>query len=254
METIISDTTVLNVINGVDPELLINKRSEVVIHLMLIDSIHVTSKSLNDTRIKVSVDELNQRDTTTDDGINGDHKPSGVEISVLNENESKFGSQEPNGRLYSAKEYVIFRTKVTNIDEMVFTIDLYSSGSDSNANTKRIAFCNIFAAHLKDTNGFISMPFNTENGKIVAKLNLEYVIMSPIKGTDNFLAKLADESWLTTRKGYDVGHRGAGTARRTDRIENILENTIASFNFASLHVSLNIRFYYISIDFHYNCK
>ena len=114
------------------------------------------------------------------------------------------------------------------------------------------------------------MPFNGENGKIVAQLScitiflsityqlpinypsityqlivlysnltnisVEYLIMNPIKGFEDFHKMISVESWLRNVKGYDVGHRGAGIARRTDRIENILENTIASFNFASLHV------------------
>lgn len=65
---------------------------------------------------------------------------------------------------------------------------------------------------------------------------VDYLIMSPIKGFEEFHKMISVESWLKNVK--DIGHRGAGIARRTDRAENILENTIASFNFASLHVSL----------------
>lgn len=32
-----------------------------------------------------------------------------------------------------------------------------------------------------------------------------------------------------------VGHRGSGKWRRSDKIENVLENTIASFNYAAKH-------------------
>ena len=59
--------------------------------------------------------------------------------------------------------------------------------------------------------------------------------MNPIKGFEDFHKMISVESWLKNVK--DIGHRGAGIARRTDRAENILENTIASFNFASLNVS-----------------
>ncbi|CAG2163683.1 unnamed protein product [Oppiella nova] len=229
------------VVNGINADSeFVNTRNEVQIHLMFCDSIHITSKSLQskDIRFKVSLDELNQRDChQLSDDTNEENKCNAIEISVMNDNESHFGPQEPNGRLYSAKEYILFRTKVTEMDAMAFTIDLYSSGSDSDEDIKRIAFCNIFASHLKDTNGFISMPFNAENGKIVAQLKMEYLILNPMKGTLDLNGKTSDESWLKQGKGvrYDVGHRGAGIARRTDRIENILENTIASFNFASLH-------------------
>ena len=36
-----------------------------------------------------------------------------------------------------------------------------------------------------------------------------------------------------------VGHRGSGKWRRSDKIENVLENTIASFNYAAKNVIIH---------------
>ncbi|XP_054156703.1 putative glycerophosphocholine phosphodiesterase GPCPD1 homolog 2 [Oppia nitens] len=230
------EENIINIIKTdkcLDSDLFI-KRNEIQIHLKLYNSIDITSRSLKSSavRLRVSMYQMLPKDAeASNDGSNFGLQLTPIELSVQNDKESLFAPQEPFGRLYSPKEYLIYRTKFTEMDEVAFTIELLTDDSDP----KRIAFCNLFASHLKDTNGVISMSFNTENGKIVAQLHFEYLIMNPIKCTEDFHEKVSVESWLTHAKGYDVGHRGAGIARRTDRIENILENTIASFNFASLH-------------------
>lgn len=47
------------------------------------------------------------------------------------------------------------------------------------------------------------------------------------------LARGNSKAWqLAKGGGLDIGHRGAGSARRTDRSEKVLENTVDSFNYA----------------------
>lgn len=39
-------------------------------------------------------------------------------------------------------------------------------------------------------------------------------------------------NWQLKKPGLDIGHRGAGSARRVDQTEKVLENTVDSFNYA----------------------
>ena len=40
------------------------------------------------------------------------------------------------------------------------------------------------------------------------------------------------KSWQLKKNGFDIGHRGAGSARRHDQSDKVLENTVDSFNYA----------------------
>jgi len=46
---------------------------------------------------------------------------------------------------------------------------------------------------------------------------VEYLIISPITGHKELNQVSSPENWLLKASGIDVGHRGAGIARRTDR-------------------------------------
>jgi hypothetical protein len=47
------------------------------------------------------------------------YESNSIEIAVMNENECYFKEQEPNGRIYNPMDYILFRTKVTQIDKIV---------------------------------------------------------------------------------------------------------------------------------------
>ncbi len=74
--------------------------------------------------MKVSLIEIIKRDSDSVNTTDEDKNESNlIEISVLNETESQFRQQEPNGRLYNSMEFLIFRTKVTEIDKMVLNLN-----------------------------------------------------------------------------------------------------------------------------------
>ncbi len=67
----------------------------------------------------------------------------------------------------------------------------------------------------------------------------QYFIARPYAGSEpqqmikTRLARGNSKAWqLAKGGGLDIGHRGAGSARRTDRSEKVLENTVDSFNYA----------------------
>lgn len=77
------------------------------------------------------------------------------------------------------------------------------------------------------------MVFEISNVSLVA----QYFITKPYEGLGGDHIKIrskirSHKSWQLKKDGFDIGHRGAGVARRYDRNEKILENTVDSFNFA----------------------
>lgn len=66
----------------------------------------------------------------------------------------------------------------------------------------------------------------------------QYFIARPYAGSEpqqmikTRLARGNSKAWQLKNGGLDIGHRGAGSARRTDRSEKVLENTVDSFNYA----------------------
>lgn len=121
----------------------------------------------------------------------------------------------------------------------------------------KIAFGYIYPLEIRETNGIWMMPITSKTGKIIAKFKgkmwlylgwslmfdvfvsilAEYFIMKPYAGIlpEDVKIKVKTRkhsSWQMKKNGYDIGHRGAGSARRNDQNEKILENTVDSFNFA----------------------
>ena len=93
------------------------------IQLKFSDAIHIKSKSLKTKDIWVRL-SLASFDDPTDEHSNGfnnnnNNQSNPIEVAVLAENWSDFRPQDPNGRLYNSKEYVLYRTKVTEIEETV---------------------------------------------------------------------------------------------------------------------------------------
>lgn len=51
---------------------------------------------------------------------------------------------------------------------------------------------------------------------LIANFAVEYLIVKPLAGYEPGEMNFARQ-WKPTKKGIDVGHRGAGYARRTDK-------------------------------------
>ena len=125
----------------------------------------------------------------------------------------------------------------------------------------KIAFCYIYPLDVKESNGFCMMPVTSKTGKLVARFTsmhliiifvllyidwpillvvlilAEYFIARPYSGLAGEHIQIKSKtrnpkSWQLKKNGFDIGHRGAGSARRNDQNEKVLENTVDSFNYA----------------------
>jgi len=97
----------------------------VTIELKFYDSIHILSNSYKSQpiRFKISLFDINRTDceaiNETKLIVEEKDELDLIEISVMNESECIFKQQQPNGRLYNPKEFILFRTKIKQINTMV---------------------------------------------------------------------------------------------------------------------------------------
>ncbi len=91
-----------------------------MVQLKFFDSIHLLSNfyKTKTLRFKICLFDVNDchpiNETDEDK-----YESNSIEISVMNEKECYFKEQEPNGRIYNPMDYILFRYKVTQIDNIV---------------------------------------------------------------------------------------------------------------------------------------
>ena len=154
-----------------------------------------------------------------------------IKISVMKEGECASRAQEQFGHLYDPNEFVLFTTAAVDREKMAFMIDFYVDDPNNRLPVpENIGFSYILPSNLRGTSGSCTMPITGKKHLPIGQLSVEYLMIRPLYGVD--AALLHSKKWKPEKK-LDVGHRGAGSARRTEKVENVLENTVASFNYAA---------------------
>ncbi|KFM81137.1 Glycerophosphocholine phosphodiesterase GPCPD1, partial [Stegodyphus mimosarum] len=156
-----------------------------------------------------------------------------VEVARMNETGWEFSQQSQFGIMYDPSEYVIFQAQMLKMDTIAYMVDFYVHESDI---PEHIGFCYILPSNMRDTSGTCNMPISGKRQQPIGQLSVEYLIVRPMKDFVCDLSVTYAKHWKKLdKKALDVGHRGAGNARRNDKVENVLENTVASFNYAAKH-------------------
>ncbi|GFT96818.1 glycerophosphocholine phosphodiesterase GPCPD1 [Nephila pilipes] len=199
------------------------REKPISVHVSTID---ITRKdSMNDI---IGMEE----DSTLTDGVNHRGWPI-VEVAQMNDSGCQFSPQSQFGILYDPTEYVIFQIQVMNPNSIAYMVDFYVHDSDI---PEHIGFCYILPSNMRDTSGTCNMPISGKRQQPIGQLSVDYLIVRPMKDFVCDLSVTYTKHWKSLEKnGLDVGHRGAGNARRNDKVENVLENTVASFNYAAKH-------------------
>ncbi|UYV70618.1 GPCPD1 [Cordylochernes scorpioides] len=117
---------------------------------------------------------------------------------VMNEQDSNFVQQSQFGHLYNPSEYVIFQARVFKPHTIAYMVDFYSHQDSSLP--EHVGFCYILPSNLRDAAGRLTMPISGKKQQ------------QPI-GQMNEHAEV----------------------QAVCRVENVLENTVASFNYAARH-------------------
>ncbi|CAG2102440.1 unnamed protein product [Medioppia subpectinata] len=176
----------------------------------------ITSRHIS---YKVSAIDLHRNKVT-------DHN---VKIFVLNDKENQFIPQAPTGR-------------VANVEATSYLIEYY----ETSGARELLATSHIVPFQNTTTDGLLTTPVVDSKGTLIGSTNVNYLVIRPISGFDAD----ADQT-INIKSGAMMGHRGTGVGRRTDLKENILENTIAAFNYACRHVEYSdIGADMIELDIH----
>ncbi|GFY75003.1 glycerophosphocholine phosphodiesterase GPCPD1 [Trichonephila inaurata madagascariensis] len=222
--------------------------SETVVQLKMFNSpVTIWKRRYRDKRVSIHVStiDITRKDSVTDiigmeedstltEGINTRGWPI-VEVAQMNDTGYQFAPQNQFGILYDPTEYVIFQIQVMEPNSIAYMVDFYVHDSDI---PEHIGFCYILPSNMRDTSGTCNMPISGKRQQPIGQLSVDYLIVRPMKDIVCDLSVTYTKHWKSLEKnGLDVGHRGAGNARRNDKVENVLENTIASFNYAAKHVS-----------------
>ncbi|XP_013781830.1 glycerophosphocholine phosphodiesterase GPCPD1-like [Limulus polyphemus] len=162
-----------------------------------------------------------------------------IEIAVMNDAECIFHDQEQFGHLYNSEEYVVFQAQMLKPHTVAYMVDLYVRNMDISSENdqcipEHMGFCYILPSNMQGTTGTCTMPITGSRQQPIGQLTLEYLVVKPLKNCMCDFRISYARHWKRIR-GLDVGHRGSGNARRSDKIENLLENTVASFNYAARH-------------------
>lgn len=113
-------------------------------------------------------------------------------------------------------------------------IDFYVRDIDATGLADHIGNAYILPLNLQEDNGTISTVITGTNHKPIGQIVIDYLIVKPLAG----YPLVGFHNWQDIKQGIEIGHRGSGKWRRSDKIENVLENTIASFNYAAKHVTI----------------
>lgn len=159
-----------------------------------------------------------------------------IEIAVMKEGDYEFKKQSQFGNLYVPNDFVIFQAQVMDPSNIAYMVDFYVHRATEEASLpEHVGFSYILPGNLKDTFGTCTVPITGNRHQPVGQLQVSYLIVRPLAGYSCNCRETYSKFWKKTNRGLDVGHRGSGNARRTDKVENVLENTVASFNYAAKH-------------------
>ena len=177
---------------------------------------------------KVSAVDMQRRDSeaATIESFDGhessninDHiqDQSPVKIAVLKHGMCVPRSQEQFGHKYDPEEFVLFSTAPVDAEAMTFMVDFYTDDTRTGLPVpEHIGFCYILPSNLRGTSGSCTMPITGKKHLPIGQLSVEFLMIKPLFGVDHGTINMS-KLWKPDRRGLDVGHRGAGSARRTEK-------------------------------------
>lgn len=151
----------------------------------------------------------------------------------------KFLQQDTFGQQLETSDMTIFMTKpVENSKKATFTIDLgvakyKGSLEDLNEEYEKIGSAYLDLDPKFSSQGVQRTPvIGTANLLPIGHMQVEYLIVTNPVGYGHLVPK---PEWPYKTTQLDAGHRGAGSGCRPDLPVSMMENTIASFNYAHKH-------------------
>lgn len=206
--------------------------------------------------IKVTPVDLERRDSaymmeedSTEDDHNEHLKHSivwpFVEVSVMNEEECEFKSQDQFGRVYFPDNFITFNAQMLRPETIAYVIDfyLYEPMTPPGDIPKHIGFCYILPSVLHNTVGTSLIPITGLKQQPIGQLTVEYLVVRPMR-FDCDMKVSYSKYWKRGRPTLEVGHRGSGNSYTLcpTHCATVRENTIASLKLAADHGADYVEF------------
>lgn len=173
-----------------------------------------------------------------------DHPGSNIQVFVLTDpppvqDECTFQAQHPLGQPIDSEDLAIFMTgPVASSRKASYAIDLSIRKHEVMAHGVEETLEKVGAAYLYIDPNFSSQgiqrtPIIATNLHVpIGQMQVEYLIITNPVGYGQPSPR---PEWLFKQTKLQAGHRGAGSGRRMDLPDELLENTVASFNYAHRH-------------------
>jgi len=173
-----------------------------------------------------------------------EHPGSDISVFLLTEpaplvEECSFRVQQPLGEPIQVTDLAIFMTgPIASSRKASYAIEFGISRQICELGNMELEHEKAGTAYLYLDPSFSSQGVQrtpiiaTQKHVPIGQVQVEYLIITnPVA----FGRAAPRPDWLFKINGLDAGHRGAGSGRRMDLPEGLLENTIASFNYAHRH-------------------
>ena len=171
------------------------------------------------------------------------------EPAQMHEEVCSFADQFALGQPIGARQLAIFMTgPVSSLRKASYAIDLALSSdgntdddsevqeqqiSDSNELVDKIGSAYLYLDPNFSSQGIQRTPIIARQTHLpIGQMQIEYLIVTNPIGYGQPAIR---PDWLLGKRCFEAGHRGSGSGRRVDLPEDLLENTIASFNYAHRH-------------------
>jgi len=149
------------------------------------------------------------------------------EPAHMHDEECSFKDQQTMGQEITEEDMAIFMTgPVPSSRKASYAIDLA-------IDLTKIGSAYLYLDPKFSSQGIQRTPIiATKTHLPIGQMQIEYLIVTNPVGYGQPPVR---PDWLFKTSRLEAGHRGAGSGRRTDLPEGLLENTIASFNYAHRH-------------------
>lgn len=157
----------------------------------------------------------------------------------------EFQDQTKDGQLIQSNDVITFMSApVSSLHKASYAIELASCKAEdlTNANLnatmlnkqwERIGSAFVYLDPGFSSQGIQRTPIISRNNLVpIGQIQVEYLVVTNPVG---YKQSSPRPSWLFNLTNLIAGHRGSGSGRRIDLVEELLENTIDSFNYAHRH-------------------
>lgn len=165
-------------------------------------------------------------------------------VASLTSSDNKFEPQEQFGKAYNPNDILVFETRVLDLTNIAFLVDLYiySSRADGEDPPYHIGFSYLLPSALQSSKGCAILPVTSVKHRPLGQIVLGYLVIKPMANHNCDMSVSYAKHWKNCWTGLDIGHRGLGNSFKTQNFAEVRENTIASIKTACSHGADMVEF------------